>query len=76
MDGKVPRRDGGDGSSSHDSDSSLIMPMTPPTYTNRNLNTDNLTSSRRSQRSQAAFVRTFHLQKIFKDNVIDSNLCT
>lgn len=57
MDGKVPRRDGGDGSSSHDSDSSLIMPMTPPTYTNRNLNTDNLTSSRRSQRSQAAFVR-------------------
>jgi hypothetical protein len=60
MDVKVPRGDGGDDSSSHDSDSSLIMPVTPTTYKNRNLSTDHLTSSRRSQRSQAAFVRTFN----------------
>ena len=65
MDVKVPRGDGGDESNSHDRDSSLIMPMTPPTYTNRNLSTDHLTSSRRSQRSQAAFVRTFDAYRRF-----------
>lgn len=62
MDVKVPRGDGGDDIGSHDN--SLIVPAIPTTYLDRNLNTDNLSSSRRSrsllgrQSSKAAFVRS------------------